>query len=177
MTKEYVKNYGKKVLVEGIMEELSVEGHSSGKGDDAYVEKAVRYISETGIDFLVADLGTEQQSSSVGRCIYRKDRARELTKSLGKPMLVLHGTSCLVNEQMASLADDGIIRVNMWTRIAREAGQYAASKLMERMDEINKGNFEAAESRQYLYDSIERAAEIMEDTMGILGYARTGSRF
>jgi fructose/tagatose bisphosphate aldolase len=172
LTKEYVKNYGNKVLIEGIMEELSVEGHSSGSGKDGYIEKALEYISETGIDFLVADLGTEQQSSSTGRCIYKGDRARELKESLGKSMLVLHGTSCLTNDQMSSLADDGIIRVNMWTRIAREAGQYAAQKLMNRMNEINAGNFEATESKQYLHDSIEKAAEIMEEILGILGYAR-----
>ena len=174
LTSEYVRKYGKKVLIEGIMEELSVEGHARGKGDDRYVEKAVDYISRTGVDFLVADLGTEQQSSSIGKGRYLGDRARELTRELGRAMLVLHGTSCLSNKQMAELPRDGIVRVNMWTRIARESGQYAARKLMERMDKVRDGDFEASESRQYLFDSIEKAADIMEETLELLGYRNLG---
>ena len=177
MTREYVKNHGRDVLVEGIMEELSVEGNTRGKGDDKYIEKAVHYTSNTGIDFLVADLGTEQQSSQVGKCTYRKDRAERLTDSLGKAMLVLHGTSCLDSDQMRSLSEDGIIRVNMWTRIVREAGQYAAEKLVERMDNIKQSDFEASESRQYLADSVEKASQIMENTLWELGYGKLNLKF
>ena len=61
MTSQYVKKYGDRVLIEGIMEELSVEGLATGKGDDKYIEKALDYIPKTGVDFLVADL--EQNSS------------------------------------------------------------------------------------------------------------------
>ena len=174
MTGQYVKKYGDRVLIEGIMEELSVEGYATGKGDDSYIEKALDYIPRTGVDFLVADLGTEQQSSSIGKSKYLGKRARELTGELGKAMLVLHGTSCLTNELMTGLPKDGIVRVNIWTRIVREAGQFAARKLVERMDKVEKGDFESTESRQYLYDSIEKAADIMEDTLEILGYKKLG---
>jgi fructose/tagatose bisphosphate aldolase len=174
LTSEYMKKYGKQVLVEGIMEELSVEGHAVGKGGDRYIEKAVDYISRTGVDFLVADLGTEQQSSSIGKGEYLGGRARELTSELGKDMLVLHGTSCLSNEQMSMLPRDGIVRVNMWTRIVREAGQYAARRLAERMDRVRQGDFESSESKQYLFDSIEKAADIMEETLELLGYKNLG---
>jgi Fructose/tagatose bisphosphate aldolase len=172
LTKEYVDKYNKQVLIEGIMEELSVEGNSQGKGDDSYIEKALKYVSSTKVDFLVADLGTEQQSSKAGKCTYKGERARQLTGNLGKSMLVLHGTSCLDDYQMSTLAQDGIIRVNMWTRIAREAGQYAADRLMERINGIKNGNFEDAESRQYLYDSVEKAADIMEAMLDVLGYSK-----
>jgi fructose/tagatose bisphosphate aldolase len=172
MTADYVRNYGKDILIEGIMEQLTVEGAAkASKHDDTYVEKAVDYLSKTGIDFLVADLGTEQQSSEAGHCVYLQERAQKLTVALGRPMLVMHGTSCLNDEQMSSLASDGIIRVNMWTRIAREAGLYAAEKLEER---IGHPDFDAVESHQYLMDSIEKAAEIMENTLEILGYANLG---
>ncbi len=172
MTSEYVRAHGKDILIEGIMEQLAVEGGPRAKQTDAYVDKAYDYVNETGIDFLVADLGTEQQSSHVGDCVYLGERARELSGRLGKPMLVLHGTSSLSDEQMRSLFSDGIIRVNMWTRIARESGQYAARQLQKRSSLIEQGDFEAAESRQYLDDSIEKAAEIMEGVLDILGYAR-----
>lgn len=82
LTKKYVEEHGKNIMVEGIMEELSVEGNSVGKGDDSYIDKALNCLDQTGVDFLVADLRTEQQSTSSGRCEYRKDRA-ELASSIG----------------------------------------------------------------------------------------------
>jgi fructose/tagatose bisphosphate aldolase len=104
-----------------------------------------------------------------------KARARELTASLGEARLVLHGTSSLTPEQMQGLAADGVIRVNMWTRIAREAGQHAARQLIARREAIEAGDFEAAESHQYLYDSIEAAAAVMVEVMEIIGYPRLGT--
>jgi fructose/tagatose bisphosphate aldolase len=172
-TTEYVRTYGDKVLVEGIIEELSVEGRKEAVQRDDYVENAVRYMEETGVDLLVADLGTEQQSNRVGEARYLKDRAQSLTQSLGgEARLVLHGTSCLTAAQMENLAEDGIVRINMWTRIVREAGQYAAEQLVGRMDAIRAGDFEACESRQYLDDSIEEGARIMMEVMETVGYGR-----
>jgi fructose/tagatose bisphosphate aldolase len=172
-TRDYVQTYGDKVLVEGIIEALSVEGQTAAVQHEDYVAKAARYIRETGVDLLVADLGTEQQSQRVGGAHYLKDRAQALTESLnGEARLVLHGTSCLSATQMQNLAEDGIIRVNMWTRIAREAGQYAAERLIARQDAIRAGDFEAAESRQYLRDSIERAADVMTEVMETIGYPK-----
>jgi fructose/tagatose bisphosphate aldolase len=173
-TREYVATYGNEVMVEGVIEELSVAGQHQAVQRDAYVEKAERYMNETGADLLVADLGTEQQSSHVGGVRYLKERAQELTRQLGQACLVLHGTSSLDGEQMRNLGEDGVIRVNMWTRIVREAGQYAAARLAERQAAIQAGDFEATESRQYLHDSIESAAAIMVEIMEAIGYPRLG---
>lgn len=85
-------------------------------------------------------------------------------------MLVLHGTSSLTDDQIRGLADDGVIRVNMWTRIAREAGQFAAENVAGRMQEIHSGVFDAAESYQYLRDNVEKAADIMQQMMELFGY-------
>jgi fructose/tagatose bisphosphate aldolase len=170
-TRDYVSTYGKQVMVEGIIEELSVGGQKQAVQRADYVEKAVQYVNETGVDLLVADLGTEQQSSEVGGARYLKDRAQTLTTRLGgQARLVLHGTSCLSMDQMQDLAGDGVIRVNMWTRIVREAGQHAARQLIARQNAIEAGDFEASESHQYLVDSTERAADIMVEVMETIGY-------
>jgi len=169
-TAQYVEWYGKNVLVEGIMDVLKVSDGTEAKSGDDYVERAQRYVRETGVDFLVADLGTEQQSAYSGGAVYMKKRAVELTKALGMRMLVLHGTSSLTNAQINGLAEDGIIRVNLWTKVAREAGQHAAAQLMERYGRIQAGDFEACESRQYLYDSIDHAADSMEELLELFGY-------
>ncbi len=176
LTKEYVKNYAGKIMIEGIMDELSVLGRLQNHVGDDYAERAREYVEKTGIDFLVADLGTEQQSTGVGKTKFLRQRALDLTDALGKSMLVLHGTSCLDDQQISELPDCGIIRVNMWTRIARETGIYAAEQLEGRHGKIVSGDFESTESRAYLKDSIEKASEIMEKTFGLLQYNRLGEK-
>lgn len=138
---------------------------------DNYCERAAEYVKTTGVDFFVADLGTEQQTTAVGGAKYDRERARKLTQALNRSMLVLHGTSCLTNDQVRGLADDGVLRVNMWTRIAREAGQYAAENLVNRIAEVRRGEFEATEANAYIRDNVEKAAEIMEEMMELFGYA------
>lgn len=170
MTQEYVHSYGKELVVEGIMETLNVEGSSRAAQADNYCQYAADYVKDTGIDFLVADLGTEQQASSTSGGTYYADRAQALTAALQRKMLVLHGTSCLTNDQIKGLADDGVVRVNMWTRIAREAGQYAANKTVSQMDAIQSGDFDAAESGRYIWDNLEKATELMMEMMELFGY-------
>ena len=174
MTRDYVKHYGRELLVEGIMEELTVSAMHEGHGntaEDAYPTLAAEYVRETGVDFLVADLGTEQQSAGSGNVRYLRERARALTAALGRPMLVLHGTSSLNRSQMENLAGDGVVRVNMWTKIAREAGKFAAFRLFEHAENICGNEFEAIESKQYLYDSIDKASEMMLEVLETLNYA------
>lgn len=173
LTTDYVKRYSREVLVEGVVEGLGVGGSDGAKKarqNENYVETAVDYVKKTGVDFLVADLGTEQQSDAT-TAHYLKDRAQNLTKSLGRPMLVLHGTSSLKNEDIQGFAADGVVRVNMWTRIVRESCQYAARKLIGRKDKIEAGDFSATESMQYMYDCVDEGTRIMEMIMDSLGYA------
>lgn len=174
LTTEYVKAYGKRVLIEGIMDELSVfQAHEKhgGVADDDYHVRAYEYIKKTKVDFLVADLGTEQQSDGVGKSVYLKERARNIRELINDRVLVLHGTSCLSDEEIRQLPGDGVLRVNMWTRIARETGLYAIDQLKKREDKIRMNDFNAIESHRYLMDSIEKAASIMEAIMESLGYA------
>ena len=171
MTRDYVNSYGNDVLVEGIMEMLNVEGGAVATHLDNYCEKAKEYVAATNIDFLVADLGTEQQTTAIGGAVYNKKRAQQLTEALGKKMLVLHGTSSLTEEQTKGLADDGVMRVNMWTRIAREAGQYAAENTVKSIEEIRKGDFNSAEANRFIRDNIEKASDIMIEMMELFGYA------
>lgn len=174
LTRDYVAAYGGRVLVEGIIEELSVAGTKDAVQKDDYIDKAIDYIDSTGVDFIVADLGTEQQSVHAGGVTYLKARAQTLTQALGSARLVLHGTSSLQPEQMQNLAEDGVVRANMWTRIVRESGQAAAARLIARYPQIERGDFEAAEANQYLRDNIEVAAERMVEVMELLGYGRLG---
>lgn len=173
MTRDYVRRYGGEALVEGILEQLKVEGAAAPSENVSDIaEKAGRYVRETGVDLVVADLGTEQQAATLKNCRFRDDLADAITQSVGKSMLVLHGTSSLSPDEFSSLGRHGIIRVNMWTRIARESGQYAARRLMERMDAVEAGVFDAADTMAYLRDATQEAARIMEDVYDRLGYGK-----
>ena len=174
MTRDYVEKYGRDIMIEGIMEELVVadkHAKSENSSTDGYLEKADVYVKTTGIDFLVADLGTEQQTSSSGGVKYLKERASGLTSILGRKMLVLHGTSSLNTNQMLNLPEDGVVRVNMWTKIAREAGKYATCNLFKRADSVFSNDFEAIESNKYLMDSIDKASDMMLEILETLNYA------
>ena len=173
MTRDYVNRYGNEILVEGIMEELVVaDKHAKGNTPvtDNYLDRAATYVKATGVDFLVADLGTEQQAANSGDVCYMQERARGLTGILGRKMLVLHGTSSLNCNQMSSLADDGVVRVNMWTKIAREAGKYAAGNLFKRAEALFCNDFESVESNRYLMDSIDKASDLMLEILETLNY-------
>lgn len=170
MTAEYCKKYGGRVMVEAVMETLSVIGTQAEKvKDEHYVDNAVRYVKQTGTDFLVADLGTEQQSTGTG-AIYLKDRAKMLTQALGSKQLVLHGVSSLKPDQIKGLAEDGVVKVNMWTRIVREAGIYAGEKIASRKADMEKGMFDACDPQTYLNDVLEKAVDIMEEHLAYFNY-------
>ncbi|MDR1495731.1 MAG: class II fructose-bisphosphate aldolase [Clostridiales Family XIII bacterium] len=170
MTSKYVKEYGGRVLVEGIVEGLAVGDGTKAAQRDDYVEKAADFVERTGVDFLVADLGTEQQSTGT-EATYLKDRAQTLTRELGRPMLVLHGVSSLKDEDIKGFSEDGVVRVNMWTRIVRESGRYAAARLEKRAPLIAEGDFNATEATAYINDNIDEAARIMQGIMRQLSYA------
>ena len=94
-----------------------------------------------------------------------------LTQALGTKELVLHGVSSLPADQITQLADDGVVKVNMWTRIAREAGLYAFEQATKRTDDMAKGVFEACDLQQYINDATTKAVEIMEEHLGYFNYA------
>ena len=175
MTADYVKQYSKEILIEGIMDELPVEAMHAKTveriSDEDYPERAADYVKRTGIDFLVADLGTEQQSGSTSNCHYLGDRARRITAAVGRPMLTMHGGSSLPPEQLAQLGADGVCRFNVWTKIARDAGKFAADELGKRSGRISAGDFEATESAAFMLDNVRSAAKSMEVIFENLGYA------
>jgi fructose/tagatose bisphosphate aldolase len=178
LTARYVRDHGDRTVVEGNFEGLAVgvgEAHgvkAAVRSEEEYAEKVAQYVKDTGVDLMVADLGTEQQAVRQGGVVYLRDRARAINELLGSSRLVLHGSSSLDRKDLGGLEDDGVIRTNIWTRIAREAGQAAAEKVAGRIDAVRKGDFESCDSRAYLDDLTERAAAIMEEILDLLGYSK-----
>jgi fructose-bisphosphate aldolase class II len=76
-------------------------------------------MKETGVDVVVANLGTEHRASGQDLHYYY-DAARAIKAKIG-PRICLHGTSSVSNDQIGKLFEDGICKVNIWTALERDA--------------------------------------------------------
>ena len=116
-TAEFVKLNRDRIIIEGACDEIR---HTSSESDElTSPEMAERFYNETGVDILVANLGTEHRASAA-TLKYYDHQAREISKRIG-PILCLHGTSSISDDNLSQLFDDGIRKVNIWTSLERDS--------------------------------------------------------
>jgi fructose/tagatose bisphosphate aldolase len=115
-TAEFIEKHRHEIVVEGACDEI-VDATGDTRSDLTTPEQAVRYLEQTGADFIVANLGTEHRASAAD-LKYHGDLARRISRLTGTK-LVLHGTSSVGNDQIKNLFDDGIAKVNIWTILER----------------------------------------------------------
>jgi fructose/tagatose bisphosphate aldolase len=118
LTADFVKRHGHQIVIEGACDEI-VDATGEVRSDLTTPEQAVTYLGQTGVDFIVANLGTEHRASSAN-LKYHGDRARQIRELTGTKM-VLHGTSSVGNDQIRNLFADGIAKVNIWTILERNS--------------------------------------------------------
>jgi fructose-bisphosphate aldolase class II len=131
----FVEQHQHQVLVEGAVDEViqaedagSVEGHLTDP------EQAYRFLRETGVFLIVPNLGTEHRATaSVAK--YEGELARAIRNRVG-PRLVLHGSSSLKDEDLPRLAQDGIVKVNVWSIFERLGGQAIARDVIENLGNL-----------------------------------------
>lgn len=119
-TAAFVKKMGGKILIEGACDEI-VDATGTEHNALTTPENALRYINETGVDMIVANLGTEHRATGK-ELKYHGDLAREIKKVIGNN-IVLHGTSSVTNDQVKSLFSDGVCKVNIWTAVERDTSK------------------------------------------------------
>ena len=117
-TRAYVQRKGHELLIEGACDEI-VDATGEARCEITDAEKCARYKEETGVDVVVANLGTEHRASGQDLHYYA-DAARAIKAKIG-PRICLHGTSSVSNDQIKKLFDDGICKVNIWTALERDA--------------------------------------------------------
>ncbi len=117
-TKAYVQRKGHELLIEGACDEI-VDATGEARCEITDADKCERYMRETGVDVVVANLGTEHRASDQDLHYY-SDAAKAIRAKIG-PRICLHGTSSVSNDQVARLFDDGICKVNIWTALERDA--------------------------------------------------------
>jgi fructose/tagatose bisphosphate aldolase len=125
LTRKFVEQCGNEIVIEGACDEIIDFG--SGGNELTTPENAERYISQTGCDFIVANLGTEHRANA-SELHYFGDIAREIKARIGDK-IVLHGASSVGSEQIIKLFNDGICKVNIWTILERDS----ADKLFEEL--------------------------------------------
>jgi len=118
-TVQFREKHAENILIEGACD---VIGKTSGDPDGGLTspEDAYRFLSETGVDIIVANLGTEHRASAA-ELEYHSGLAKEITKKLGKGCLCLHGTSSVSVDSLGELFSDGIRKVNIWTALERDS--------------------------------------------------------
>ena len=133
LTAEYVEKVKGRVLVEGCVEEI-FDTPGKMKNATTTVEKAVKFIKETGVDIIVPNVGTEHRS--VKETVkYDGKRSREISKAVGK-ILCLHGTSSVKTEYLSNLAQDGFVKVNIYTTLAVSGGQALARYVLKTLGNV-----------------------------------------
>ncbi len=125
-TRAFVEKKGKDIVIEGACDEI-VDAGGEAHNDITTADKCADYMERTGVDMVVANLGTEHRAS--GKDLQYHGEAARAIKELIGPKIVLHGTSSVSNEQVKKLFEDGVCKVNIWTALERDA----SPKLMEFM--------------------------------------------
>ena len=117
-TQTYVRRKGGELLIEGACDEI-VDATGEARCEITDADRCESYMRETGVDIVVANLGTEHRAS--GRELhYYSEAARAIRDRIGH-RICLHGTSSVSNDQIARLFDDGICKVNIWTALERDS--------------------------------------------------------
>ncbi len=136
-TAAFVTQTAGRTLVEGIVDQLYEAGTGHIQDRLTQVSDALHYWEEVQPYLMVANLGTEHRATQVDyQPEYHPELAQSITQAIGSPVLVLHGTSCLRDEDLGRLASDGIIRVNVWTKLEREGAQALAAYVTEHLPEL-----------------------------------------
>ncbi|MCQ2142836.1 MAG: class II fructose-bisphosphate aldolase [Bacteroidales bacterium] len=118
LTAAYVARKGDEIMIEGACDEI-VDATGTAHNDITDAAKCEDYFRRTGVDMVVANLGTEHRASGKNLHYYG-EAARAIKDRIG-PRICLHGTSSVSNDEIKALFNDGIAKVNIWTALERDS--------------------------------------------------------
>jgi fructose-bisphosphate aldolase class II len=133
-TAQFVERLQGRVVIEGGVDEVFQADGVNQKNEPTTVAQARRFLSETGVDIIVPNVGTEHRATSQ-QVAYRSERAREISRAVGR-VLCLHGTSSLRAEDLRKLTEDGFVKVNIYTTLAVHGGQAVARNVLANLGNI-----------------------------------------
>lgn len=132
-TAEFVDRMKGKILIEGACDEI-VDAMGEAHNDLTLPSKAKEYFEKTGVDMIVANLGTEHRATGK-ELKYHGETAREIKKLIGSK-IVLHGASSVGNEQIRGLFSDGVCKVNIWTALERDTSKVLFYEMVKNASKV-----------------------------------------
>ena len=133
MTTDFVKHHSDEIVIEGACDEI-MDATGAERNELTTAEHALLYATETGVDLIVTNLGTEHRAT--GKDLkYCGERAREIKAQIGTK-IVLHGTSSVPNSQVKDLFHDGICKVNIWTALERDSAPKLFAEMVRNASKI-----------------------------------------
>lgn len=133
-TAQFVEKNHDKILIEGACDEI-VDATGNDSSDLTTPDNAEKYLRMTGVDMIVANLGTEHRASA-SELEYRGALAREINTRLDGCRMVLHGCSSVPASQIRNLFDDGICKVNIWTILERDSSPVLFADMIAHASQI-----------------------------------------
>jgi fructose/tagatose bisphosphate aldolase len=133
LTRDFVLRQGSNIVIEGACDEI-VDATGTVKSEMTTAENAKYYCQMTGVDLIVANLGTEHRASA-SNLQYRGDIAKKINAGIGA-RIVLHGASSVPGDQIAHLIDDGVCKVNLWTVLERDSSPALLSIMVKNAAKI-----------------------------------------
>jgi len=127
-TAAFVERHGNTIVIEGACDEIADSAENDNK-DLTTPEMADQFYVKTGVDIIVANLGTEHRAAQAN-LKYHKKLAQKITERIGT-RLCLHGTSSVSVSRLTHLFDDGIRKVNIWTALERDSSAVLFKKMIE----------------------------------------------
>jgi len=132
-TAKFVDQYNKIIFIEGACDEIGSR-KTLPENEATTIEQAEKYYRQTGVDLIVANLGTEHRSAE-SILNYNSQLARKITRSIG-PRLCLHGTSSVAPDKLTSLFEQGIRKVNVWTVLERNASEVLFQDMLKNASKV-----------------------------------------
>ena len=132
-TAKYVEKYAANIVIEGACDEI-VDATGSEVSELTTPDRAYEYVSRTGVDFVVANLGTEHRASAAD-LRYHGEHARAIRDRIGRKM-VLHGCSSVSDDQVRNLFADGVCKVNIWTTLERDSSPMLFEDMLKNASRI-----------------------------------------
>jgi len=178
LTCDYVDRFGQRVVVEAacdrIYERAQIDAMGLTREDQlSKPEQVERFVSQSGVDLIVPNLGTEHRLVAGGSAprTYERELARSIRDRVGQ-ISVLHGSSCL-GGQVGTTAADGIAKVNFYTAMAVGAGLKIYEHLTANAERLVKDRNLWMASATWFHDVRRRhVADVCDEMLTTLGYER-----
>jgi fructose/tagatose bisphosphate aldolase len=168
LTKAFVEARGTEIVVEGACDEI-VDASGQEKSEMTTPGHAERFCRETGVDLIVANLGTEHRASARDLQYYG-EIARSIKEKIGT-RIVLHGASSVPGDQISNLMEDGVCKVNLWTTLERDSSpELLKAMVMNASRVVGREKVEELKAGQWLGSACEASSK------ADLGYFTTAWR-